>query len=58
MSVFSIGREEIRKGKKLEYILHPGMQLTYVYDFGSSTELMLKVVSEFRSNIIRFLSKK
>ena len=51
MSAFRIGREEVRKGKKLEYGLHPGMQLIYVYDFGSTTELMLKVVSEFKSNI-------
>jgi len=51
MSAFSIGREEVRKGKKLEYVLHPGVQLIYEYDFGSTTELMLKVVSEFKSNI-------
>ncbi len=51
MSAFRIGREEVRKGKKLEYVLHPGMQLIYRYDFGSTTELMLKVLSEFRSNL-------
>jgi len=51
MSAFRIGREEVRKGKKLEYVFHPGMQLIYEYDFGSTTELMLKVISEFKSNI-------
>jgi hypothetical protein len=51
MSAFSIGRDEVRKGKKLEYVLHPGMQLIYEYDFGSTTELTLKVISEFKSNI-------
>ncbi len=51
MSAFRIGREEVRKGKKLEYVLHPGMQLVHEYDFGSTTELMLKVISEFKSTI-------
>ncbi len=51
MSAFRTGREEVRKSKKLEYVLHPGMQLIYEYDFGSTTELMLKVVSEFGNNI-------
>jgi len=51
MSAFRIGREEVKKGKKLEYVLHPGMQLSYEYDFGSTTELMLKVISEFNNNI-------
>ena len=51
MSAFRIGREEVKKSKKLEYVLHPGMRLNYEYDFGSTTELMLKVVSEVKSNI-------
>lgn len=51
MSAFRMGREELKKGKKLEYVLYPGMQLIYEYDFGSTTELMLKVISEFKSNI-------
>ncbi|OGP74797.1 MAG: hypothetical protein A2V86_15985 [Deltaproteobacteria bacterium RBG_16_49_23] len=51
LSAFRIGREEVKKSKKLEYVLHPGMQLNYEYDFGSTTELLLKVVSEVKSNI-------
>ncbi|HUL31011.1 MAG TPA: hypothetical protein VLZ03_11220, partial [Thermodesulfobacteriota bacterium] len=51
LSAFVIGTEEVKKGKKLEYVLRPGMQLTHEYDFGSTTELTLKVVSEFESNI-------
>jgi hypothetical protein len=51
MSAFRIGREEVKKSKKLEYVLHPGMRLNYEYDFGSTTELMVKVVSEFKGNI-------
>ena len=53
MSAFRIGREEVKKGKKLEYVLRPGMQLVHEYDFGSTTELTLKVVSEFESTIKR-----
>jgi hypothetical protein len=51
MSVFRIGREEIKSSQKLEYVLRPGLQLNYEYDFGSTTELVLKVVSDFKSNI-------
>jgi hypothetical protein len=49
MSAFIIGTEKVKKGKKLEYVLRPGMQLVHEYDFGSTTELTLKVVSEFES---------
>jgi hypothetical protein len=51
MSAFRMGREEVRKNQKLQYFLHPGMQLIHEYDFGSTTELTLKVISEFKSNI-------
>jgi hypothetical protein len=51
MSAFRIGREEVKKGKKLEYVLRPGMQLIHEYDFGSTTELTLKVVSEFEGTM-------
>ena len=53
MSAFRMGREEVRKNQKLQYVLRPGMQLIHEYDFGSTTELTLKVISEFRSNIIK-----
>ena len=49
MSAFIIGPEEVKKGKKLEYVLRPGMELIHEYDFGSTTELTIKVVSEFES---------
>jgi hypothetical protein len=51
LSAFSIGKEEVRKSKKLEYVLQPEMQLIYRYDFGSTTELTVKVISEFKSNM-------
>ena len=53
MSAFRMGREEVRKNQKLQYVLRPGMQLIHEYDFGSTTELTLKVISEFKSNIIK-----
>ena len=53
LSAFSIGGEEVKKSKKLEYVLRPGMQLIHEYDFGSTTELRVKVVSEFQSKIKR-----
>jgi Plasmid pRiA4b ORF-3-like protein len=31
---------------RLEQVLHPGQTCSYEYDFGSTTELMLKVISE------------
>jgi len=51
MSAFRMGREEVRKNQKLQYVLRPGMQLIHEYDFGSTTELILKVISEFKSNV-------
>jgi hypothetical protein len=51
MSAFRVGREEVKKRLKLQYVLRPGMQLIHEYDFGSTTELALKVISEFKSNI-------
>ena len=35
---------------KLKNIFEPGMQFKYEYDFGSTTTLKLKVVSEFRGS--------
>ena len=51
LSAFIIGTEEVKKGKTLEYVLRPGMQLIHEYDFGSTTELTIKVVSEFESTM-------
>ena len=51
MSAFSIGRDEISMSKKLEDVLRPGMKLIHEYDFGSTTELLLSVISEFEADM-------
>lgn len=48
MSQFSMGRKrldtEISMSRKMEHILRPGMELTHIYDFGTSTETVIKTV--------------
>jgi hypothetical protein len=51
MSGFSAGEEEIDMNEKLSDILSPGQTWLYEYDFGSTTELLLKVVSEFKGTL-------
>lgn len=51
MSVFSDKEGDFEMGVKLKDILRPGLKLNYEYDFGSSTELLLTVVSEFEGSI-------
>jgi hypothetical protein len=51
MSVFSPGEEEIDMGERLADVLEPGIKLPYEYDFGSTTELLLTVISEFKGNL-------
>lgn len=47
LSAFYIGRNnEIAKSKKLSSFMKEGLELEYEYDFGSTTELKLKVISE------------
>jgi len=50
LSAFYIEREEIGMNRKFAHVLQPEMKLSYEYDFGSTTELTLKVVSEFKSD--------
>ena len=47
LSAFMHGREELGMGRKVDFIFTPGLELDYTYDFGSSTELRLKVVDDF-----------
>ena len=49
LSAFRIGREDIKMSAKFEYTLQPGMILTHEYDFGTTTELSIRVVSKFES---------
>jgi hypothetical protein len=51
MSAFTLGEEEIDMGGKLGDLLIPEQKLLYEYDFGSTTELMLTVISEFKGSI-------
>ena len=47
LSQFSIGGwrgEEIPKGRRAELVFKPGMELTHIYDFGTSSETVIKVV--------------
>lgn len=70
MSAFTIGSkrysvapmgelDEASMKFKLEKVLQPGMQFYHEYDFGTTTDLMLKVVSEGegKSKSIRILAR-
>lgn len=48
MSQFSLGKwgEEIPMNRKSRYVFGKGDKLEYTYDFGSSTHLTVKVISE------------
>jgi hypothetical protein len=48
MSQFSVGGwggGEISKGRKIDKVFGPGVQLTHIYDFGTSSETLIKFVS-------------
>jgi hypothetical protein len=51
MSAFSLDEEEIDMKEKLGDTLRPGQKLIYEYDFGSTTELLLTVISEFEGTL-------
>jgi len=51
MSSFNIGRNEISMSRKLQDVLRPGMKFIHQYDFGSTTELLLTVISELEVDI-------
>lgn len=45
MSAFMHRREELGMNRKTDLVFRPGLELDYIYDFGSSTELRVKVVN-------------
>ncbi len=47
MSAFSIDRDQLRMGQQLRHALWPGLELTHQYDFGSTTELLIRVVGVY-----------
>lgn len=51
MSAFSDKEGDIEMSAKLEEVLRPGEKLAYEYDFGSTTELLLTVVSKFEGSM-------
>ncbi len=53
MSAFQDGRSNVSMNRKIEDVLEPGLKLGYEYDFGSTTELLLTVISEFEGSIKR-----
>jgi len=51
MSAFNVGRNEVSMSKNLQDVLRPGMKFIHEYDFGSTTELLLTVISEFEADM-------
>ena len=47
LSAFRMGRSELKMSKKVRHALQPGMELPYQYDFGSTTDLLIKVMAEY-----------
>ncbi len=44
LSAFSIKGTEFKMGQKLKDVLSPGMELLHEYDFGTTTELLVKTL--------------
>ncbi|MFX0201412.1 MAG: hypothetical protein ACFFCW_35295 [Candidatus Hodarchaeota archaeon] len=51
MSAFSYNRSELEMRQKLKDVLSPRMELLYEYDFGSTTELLIKVIGQYKGSI-------
>jgi hypothetical protein len=51
MSLFREGRHELGMGSKLIDVLRPGMELIHEYDFGDTTELLVKVIAQYEGPI-------
>jgi hypothetical protein len=47
LSSFSHKGNELAMGRKLKDVLRPGMELLHEYDFGTTTELLVKVLGEY-----------
>ncbi|MEE4359333.1 MAG: hypothetical protein V2I97_22875 [Desulfococcaceae bacterium] len=47
LSAFSINRKELSMNKVVGKIFKPGMELLHEYDFGSTTELQIKVIDKY-----------
>ena len=48
LSQFSVGGwsgEEIGKSRRIEQVFEPGVELTHIYDFGTSSETLIKAIA-------------
>ena len=48
MSMFSVSRwrgDEIPMTSRVDQVFHPGLELTHIYDFGTSSETLIKAVA-------------
>ncbi len=62
LSAFSYQRSELAMGQKLKDMFTPGMELLHEYDFGTTTELLVKVLGEYegpmeKNNPVQILSR-
>jgi len=62
LSAFSYQRNELAMGRKLKDVLTSGMELLHEYDFGTTTELLVKVLGEYegpmeKNNPVEILSR-
>ena len=62
LSAFSYQRNELGMGRKLKDVFGPGMELLHEYDFGTTTELLVKVLGEYegpmeKNRLVEILSR-
>jgi hypothetical protein len=53
LSAFRYGRDELDMRRKIKAVLSPGMELLHEYDFGSTTELLVKVFEEYNGYMVK-----
>lgn len=51
LSAFYLNRNELKMTRKIKDIMSPGMELLYEYDFGSTTELLIKVIDKYQGPV-------
>jgi hypothetical protein len=51
MSAFSIEDEELDMDEIVEDIFKPGLKIRHEYDFGSTTELLISVIGEYKGPV-------
>ncbi len=53
MSAFRYGRNELEMGRRFKDVLESGMELLHEYDFGTTTELLIKVLGEYQGSMAK-----